>query len=536
MGAVYKALHLAFDELRALKVMTPELLSDQLFVRRFKHEAVITRKLQHPNAVRVDDIDESEDGRPFIVMEFIQGKSLKKIIQEEGPLPAPRVCSIIKQAAAALDAAHGLGMVHRDIKPDNIALVEMAEGERVKVLDFGIAKIKEARLGEGQGMTLTGTGVVIGTPQYMSPEQAGGKRGDELDGRSDLYSLGIVMYEMLTADLPFKADTTIGMLLAHMQTPPRPIRTLHPELQVPEPIANLTMKLLEKNPELRPASAQALIQEIEGWEKGLAPVVAPQVLPPTRVVSAEQVEAVQAAMRARPAAGEAVVGTEGSLPIPSAPAELRPAGPAAPLPAPSEKPAIAPPAKASRWGLWAAIGILAMVVGGGGWYLTTRRTAPVSPTPASVTPGPSQPQKAVETQNPSQTQPPAPSSPVAGQTPVSAKPEAPSASLSSQPSAAGSTTASPQVSPTVKRSEPEPQNKGAKVTQPGKTAAAPSAETQRRIKAALTLGNVYFGDGKYDDAIRAYEDGLSLDRSNPELRDRLERAKKAKAAEQRVLQ
>jgi serine/threonine-protein kinase len=533
MGAVYKALHLAFDELRALKVMTPELLSDQLFVRRFKHEAVITRKLQHPNAVRVDDIDESEDGRPFIVMEFIQGKSLKKIIQEEGPLPAPRVCSIIKQAAAALDAAHGLGMVHRDIKPDNIALVEMPEGERVKVLDFGIAKIKEARLGEGQGMTLTGTGVVIGTPQYMSPEQAGGKRGDELDGRSDLYSLGIVMYEMLTADLPFKADTTIGMLLAHMQTPPRPIRTLHPELQVPEPIANLTMKLLEKNPELRPASAQALIQEIENWEKGLASVAAPQVLPATRVVSAEQL---QAALRARPAAGEAVVGAESSPPIPPAPAELRPVGPEVPLPAPSETPAIAPPAKASRWGLWAGIGILVIAVGGGGWYLTTRRTAPVSPSPASATPRPSKSQQPAETHNPPQTEPPAPSSPAAGQTPVSAQPEAPAASLSSQPSAAGSTTASPQVSPAVKRSEAEPQSKGVRVAQPAKTAAAPSAEIQRRIKAALALGNVYFGDGKYDDAIRAYEDGLNLDRSNRELRDRLERAKKAKAAEQRVLQ
>ncbi|MFZ0961553.1 MAG: serine/threonine-protein kinase [Terriglobia bacterium] len=178
MGSVYKALHLAFDELRALKVIAPELLTDDLFVKRFKHEAVITRRLQHPNAVRVDDIDEAEDGRPFIVMEFIEGKSLKKLIREEGPLPVPRVCSIVKQSAAALDAAHRLGMVHRDIKPDNIALVDAPDGEMVKVLDFGIAKMKEARMGEAAGLTLTGAGVVIGTPQYMSPEQAMGKRGD----------------------------------------------------------------------------------------------------------------------------------------------------------------------------------------------------------------------------------------------------------------------------------------------------------------------------------------------------------------------
>ena len=145
-------------------------------------------------------------------------------------------------------------MVHRDIKPDNIALVDAPDGEMVKVLDFGIAKVKEARMGEAAGLTLTGAGVVIGTPQYMSPEQAMGKRGDELDGRADLYSLGVVMYQMLTADLPFKADTTMEMLLAHMQKPPAPIGALHPELQVPENVAALAMRLLEKNRDMRPAS------------------------------------------------------------------------------------------------------------------------------------------------------------------------------------------------------------------------------------------------------------------------------------------
>src|ERR1035438_3176348 len=123
MGAVYKAVHLAFNELRALKVMAPELLSDELFVKRFKHEAAITRKLQHPNAVRVDDIDEAEDGRPFIVMEFIEGKSLKEVIQAEAPMAPDRVCQITAQVAKALDAAHRLGIVHRDIKPANIFLV-----------------------------------------------------------------------------------------------------------------------------------------------------------------------------------------------------------------------------------------------------------------------------------------------------------------------------------------------------------------------------------------------------------------------------
>jgi serine/threonine-protein kinase len=123
MGAVYKALRVRFDELRALKVMSPELAADPTFVKRFMREAVITRRLQHPNAVRVDDIDEAEDGRPFIVMEYIEGRSLKEVVQQEARMPVERVCSISKQVAAALEAAHRLGMVHRDIKPANIALV-----------------------------------------------------------------------------------------------------------------------------------------------------------------------------------------------------------------------------------------------------------------------------------------------------------------------------------------------------------------------------------------------------------------------------
>lgn len=280
MGAVYRALHLAFDEERAIKVISSELMTDQLFVNRFKYEAVITRKLRHPNAVRVDDIDEAEDGRPFIVMEYIEGQSLKQLIRDKGPLPVARVCSIIKQVAEALDAAHRLGMVHRDIKPDNIVLIDSPQGEIAKVLDFGIAKLKEARMSGDAKLTLTGAGVVIGTPQYMSPEQATGKRGDELDGRSDLYSLGVVMYHMLAGCLPFKADTTMAMLLAHMQKSAIDIRELRPELRIPDPIANLVMKTLEKDPDARPPNARALIEEIERAEKAASGASRAAVTPP----------------------------------------------------------------------------------------------------------------------------------------------------------------------------------------------------------------------------------------------------------------
>jgi serine/threonine-protein kinase len=380
MGAVYKALHLAFDELRALKVIVPEILHDELFVRRFRQEAVITRKLQHPNAVRVDDIDEAEDGRPFIVMEFIQGKSLKKLIEQEGPLRVSRVCSIIKQVASALDAAHRLGMVHRDIKPDNIALIESPEGELVKVLDFGIAKMKEARAGEASGMTLTGMGMVIGTPQYVSPEQAMGKRGDELDGRSDLYSLGVVMYEMLTGVLPFKAEGTMGMLLAHMQQPPRPIPTLRPELQIPEPIVRLAMRLLEKDPAQRPANAKALIEEVETAEKGNAPSGARWALQPSEVISREEIRA--APETARPVTAKSKAAASSVVPPP--PIQPQVVTPRTPVPVVLPTPQ---PEKQSRWGIWVGIAILLVGLGGGGWYILSRHSSSLSTTPVSTTSG-----------------------------------------------------------------------------------------------------------------------------------------------------
>ena len=267
MADVYKALHVTFGEVRALKVMSAEFLHDELFVKRFKQEAVACRRLRHPNAVQVDDIDEAEDGRPFIVMEYVEGRNLRDAIHDEAPMQVARVCRIARQVAAALDAAHRLGMVHRDVKPANILVLSTPEGEQAKVLDFGIAKLREGRSTDATaGMTLTGPGMVVGTPPYMSPEQALGKRGDEIDGRSDLYSLGIVMYQMLAGELPFAADTTVAMLLAHIQSPPAPLQG-RPGLTIPEPITAVVMKCLEKKPEERPASAKVLIEELERAEK-----------------------------------------------------------------------------------------------------------------------------------------------------------------------------------------------------------------------------------------------------------------------------
>jgi serine/threonine protein kinase len=268
MATVYRAKHLVFNELRAIKVVSSRMMEDANFLKRFRNEAVITRKLQHPNAVRVDDIDSLADGRPCIIMELVEGSNLRSVIEQEGPLPLARVLEIGRQAAAALGAAHRLGITHRDIKPDNIVLLKQPDGtDLVKVLDFGIAKLKES---EGGGAyTATQTGMVIGTPQYISPEQASGKRAEAIDGRADLYSLGVVMFEMLTGRLPFESDTPLGLLLQHVQAAVPPPREVRPDLNIPEPVSQLLMKLLEKDPGKRFQSAEELTSALEhpdGWQ------------------------------------------------------------------------------------------------------------------------------------------------------------------------------------------------------------------------------------------------------------------------------
>ena len=248
MATVYRAHHLHLKEDLAIKVVSPRLLGDKEFLDRFQHEAVITRRLRHPNAVRLDDFDLTEDGRPFIVMEYVRGQSLRSVLLKSGFMPVPRALDVARQVALALGAAHALGIVHRDIKPDNVLLITQGDGsDLVKVLDFGIAKIYEAGNETKSGYTPTKTGIVLGTPQYLSPEQARGEKGPNVDGRADLYALGVMLYEMLTAELPFNSETSIGLLMHHLQTIPTPPHIHRPELQIPEAVSAILMKAMEKD-------------------------------------------------------------------------------------------------------------------------------------------------------------------------------------------------------------------------------------------------------------------------------------------------
>jgi len=262
MGAVYKGRHLTFNEFCAIKVLNDSIVGDANYLQRFQTEAVVTRKLRHPNAVRVDDFDYTDDGRPYIVMELVEGRNVGEVLQTEGPLRVARAVRIATQAARALGAAHTLGFVHRDIKPGNIILAVDDQGlENAKVLDFGIAKLREAAGMTKAGMTMTG--MVVGTPLYMSPEQFMGKKvGEEIDGRSDLYSLGVVLYQMVTARLPYEGDTLYTIMMQHMEGNAVPPHELIPELQIPESLSRVILKAIDKSRELRYQTAAEFISTL----------------------------------------------------------------------------------------------------------------------------------------------------------------------------------------------------------------------------------------------------------------------------------
>jgi beta-lactam-binding protein with PASTA domain len=256
MADVYLAHDDILDRDVALKVMSSRYASDEEFVERFKREAQSAAALSHPNIVSIFDRGESEDGTYYIAMEYLPGGTLKNRILKRGALPARTAAAVALQMAEALRAAHERDVIHRDIKPHNILITGLGD---VKVTDFGIARAAASS-------TMTRTGHILGTAHYISPEQA---MGEPVGPASDLYSLGVVLYEMLTGELPFDADTPLGIAMKHVNGHLRQPKELNPT--VPDGINAITLRLLAKNPEDRYASDSELIEDLERVCAGLDP-------------------------------------------------------------------------------------------------------------------------------------------------------------------------------------------------------------------------------------------------------------------------
>lgn len=256
MGTVYRGTHVLMDKTVAIKVLRPSLAADEKIVARFSREARAASRISHPHALSVTDFGEAENGIVFLVMEFLNGETLKDVIRREGPMSLARVVEIIRQVGAALDAAHGQGVVHRDLKSENIMLLAANGPDYAKVLDFGIAKIKEHDGAYDPG--LTAPDLVIGTPQYMSPEQC--SQAPDIDARSDIYSLGVIIYEMLVGHVPFTGPSPTAIMMKHLQEPAPSV--LEERNDLPAAVGRVISRAMAKRPAERYQTISELVEDL----------------------------------------------------------------------------------------------------------------------------------------------------------------------------------------------------------------------------------------------------------------------------------
>ena len=262
MGIVYKAVHTTLRKPLAIKVLRPEVSKNEQIVQRFKQEAQSASQIGNQHIIDISDFGELADGSTYFVMEFLGGRSLTQAL-EAGKFDTERTVYVAKQLCAALGAAHEIGIVHRDMKPDNVQLVQRGDdADFVKVLDFGIAKVG------GSTSKLTQAGQVFGTPHYMSPEQCA---GTNVDHRTDLYAVGVMMYEMATGKVPFDADNLMGILTKHLYENPIPPHELPPPVDVTPALEAVILKCLSKKADQRYQSMGELQDDLEAVEAGLTP-------------------------------------------------------------------------------------------------------------------------------------------------------------------------------------------------------------------------------------------------------------------------
>ena len=246
MGLVYEAQHTVIQKRVAIKVLRDDFSRRPEVVERFRQEAISASRIGHQNIVDISDFGTTPTGSSYFVMEYLEGEDLANVLAREVVLPMGRTVRILQQCCRALGAAHEKGIVHRDIKPENIFLVNRAdEHDFVKIVDFGIAKMSDIETEGEPGRKLTKTGMIFGTPEYMSPEQAAGK---ELDHRVDIYAIGAILFECLTGRVPFVGDSFMGILTQHMFEEPPPLREVNPKVEVSAELEMVVYKALAKDP------------------------------------------------------------------------------------------------------------------------------------------------------------------------------------------------------------------------------------------------------------------------------------------------
>ncbi|MBX3219358.1 MAG: serine/threonine protein kinase [Labilithrix sp.] len=267
MGAVYLAEHTHMRKRVALKLLHAEMSTDEEVLARFRREAEAAAHVEHPNVAAATDFGQTEDGAFFLVLEYVEGTSLRDVL-DAGPMAPPRALHVVQQIALALERAHGAGIVHRDLKPENVMLVHRDDDpDFVKVLDFGIAKV-EPHPQRDTTQPLTRLGTILGTPEYMAPEQA---LGEPVGPAADLYAVGVMLYEMLTGKHPFDADDRMAILSMHIVAPVPAMSDRNPAIDVPPAIEQLVRRLLEKDAKLRPPGARALVDaaDVAAAESGV---------------------------------------------------------------------------------------------------------------------------------------------------------------------------------------------------------------------------------------------------------------------------
>lgn len=259
MGIVYEAVHVVIEKHVALKVLREDFSHRPDVVERFRQEAKSASRIGHEHIIDISDFGVTSSGAHFFVMELLQGHDLAEELEQRGALPTRRTVEIGLQCARALGAAHAKGIVHRDMKPENVFLVQRDTGaDFVKIVDFGIAKMSDIETG-GPGKRLTQTGMIFGTPEYMSPEQAGGKA---LDHRVDIYALGVILYELLTGRVPFVGDTFMGILTQHMFEQVPPLAVANPSCSAPPELEAVILRAMSKSAEQRHASMDELALDL----------------------------------------------------------------------------------------------------------------------------------------------------------------------------------------------------------------------------------------------------------------------------------